>query len=875
VHVSDGGASADGTALSSTDDCSAPADDIDVEVAAASTALAFHICGATTTPVAQLTIDGISVRPTQATPLATGDVYIDASSTADLPGVGAGPTGTSLGRLVEVAGPATALIATASDADVVAGDAIDITVEARDAYGNVADAYAGTVGLTSNDGSASLSPTHAFDATDHGRYTFAGVVLRRAGTTAILARDTSNPLDPALATVAVAPGPAASLDVTGGGETTAGAATPITVRAVDVFGNTATSYGGSVHLAASDPLATLPADHTFTAEDAGARTFTDLVLRTAGAHAVTAADTTTGITGSQSSFVVIAAPARRLDIGNVPDTVVAGASLAPTLTATDEFGNRATTYRGTVHLDVTDAFASLPANVTFTAADAGVRDLPGTVLRSAGWHVLTAADTDDPSLVATRSGIVVVAGPMARLTVETAASSTAGQPLAAVVSASDAFGNPTPDYRGTVELATDDPLASLPDPHAFTAGDLGAWSTEVELGTAGTHAVTATDAAAGIVAEGPPVSVTHGSAAHVDLQVSPSTITADGTSLAAAVATLTDAFGNPIPDGGVVILSNGDVVVGPAVSNGDGTYTALVRASTTTGLEMLTATDGAVAGTAPLAEVAGPAAGLTVDMASARPIVGTPVELALTVRDAYGNVVTDYAGTVHVSSSDPLASVAADYTFTVLDAGAHRFSSGVTFATPGLQTVTVTDVENATITGQTVPVKVVLDTLLTVTTNGSGMTFPTITLDGERQAVDGRLDAVRIVDNRTIAAGWSVTATMSDLTVDGDAGATGNRSIPARNVSWDPGANGGCHPVDGDGDGVVDGAATDVTSGPGGLASEAGGGVALDPRAPASLCVATPGSGLGAFDVRPDIRLRIPASAAAGTYRGVLTITIS
>jgi hypothetical protein len=430
-------------------------------------------------------------------------------------------------------------------------------------------------------------------------------------------------------------------------------------------------------------------------------------------------------------------------------------------------------------------------------------------------------------------------------------------------------------YACTVTTPSDDPLATVPPPHTFGPADLGAWVAEIRFGSAGVHAVAVTDAAAAIVAEGPPVSVTHGSAAHVDLQVSPSTITADGTSLAAAVATLTDAFGNPVPDGGVVILSNGDVVVGPAVSNGDGTYTALVRASTTTGLEMLTATDGAVAGTAPLAEVAGPAAGLTVDMASARPIVGTPVELALTVRDAYGNVVTDYAGTVHVSSSDPLASVAADYTFTVLDAGAHRFSSGVTFATPGLQTVTVTDVENATITGQTVPVKVVLDTLLTVTTNGSGMTFPTITLDGERQAVDGRLDAVRIVDNRTIAAGWSVTATMSDLTVDGDAGATGNRNIPARNVSWDPGANGGCHPVDGDGDGVVDGAATDVTSGPGGLASDAGGGVALDPRAPASLCVATPGSGLGAFDVRPDIRLRIPASAAAGTYRGVLTITIS
>ena len=42
-----------------------------------------------------------------------------------------------------------------------------------------------------------------------------------------------------------------------------------------------------------------------------------------------------------------------------------------TVTAHDAFGNRATGYRGTVHLSVSGTTATVPADDTFTAADAG------------------------------------------------------------------------------------------------------------------------------------------------------------------------------------------------------------------------------------------------------------------------------------------------------------------------------------------------------------------------------------------------------------------------------------------------------------------------------------------------------------------------
>jgi hypothetical protein len=63
------------------------------------------------------------------------------------------------------------------------------------------------------------------------------------------------------------------------------------------------------------------------------------------------------------------------------------------------------------------------------------------------------------------------------------------------------------------------------------------------------------------------------------------------------------------------------------------------------------------------------------------------------VTDAYGNTVTGYRGAIHSSSSDPLAVLPADYTFTATDAGKHTFR--VTLKTPGAQWLEVADVANA------------------------------------------------------------------------------------------------------------------------------------------------------------------------------------
>ena len=66
--------------------------------------------------------------------------------------------------------------------------------------------------------------------------------------------------------------------------------------------------------------------------------------------------------------------------------------------------------------------------------------------------------------------------------------------------------------------------------------------------------------------------------------------------------------------------------------------------------------------------------------------------------DAYGNVA-NYTGTVHFTSTDGLATLPANYTFTASDYGTVYFTA--TLRTVGTQSVTVTDTEPVPAGGRT------------------------------------------------------------------------------------------------------------------------------------------------------------------------------
>ena len=127
--------------------------------------------------------------------------------------------------------------------------------------------------------------------------------------------------------------------------TTAGEQDSVTVTALDANGNTAPGYTGQVHFTSSDVQAGLPADYTFTADDHGVHTFSNVVLKTATTatlQSITATDTVdNSIQGTQSGIAVSPAAADHLLFLQQPTDTAAGQTITPAVmvAVVDQFGN--------------------------------------------------------------------------------------------------------------------------------------------------------------------------------------------------------------------------------------------------------------------------------------------------------------------------------------------------------------------------------------------------------------------------------------------------------------------------------------------------------------------------------------------------------
>ncbi len=82
---------------------------------------------------------------------------------------------------------------------------------------------------------------------------------------------------------------------------------------------------------------------------------------------------------------------------------------------------------------------------------------------------------------------------------------------------------------------------------------------------------------------------------------------------------------------------------------------------------------------------------------------GSPFSLTLSITDPTGVPFASYPEPVHFSSSDPHATLPADYSFTLADNGTHVFTNAATLTTAGAQTITVTDPTVPTITAHCLP----------------------------------------------------------------------------------------------------------------------------------------------------------------------------
>jgi hypothetical protein len=215
-------------------------------------------------------------------------------------------------------------------------------------------------------------------------------------------------------------------------------------------------------------------------------------LKTAGSQTITAADSFFFSPAGTATIAVTAAAAASFQVTGFPATT-AGIAHTFTVTAKDAFDNVTTGYTGTVAFSSSDPIGSLPANYTFTAADAGVHTFTATVKR-AGTQFLQATDILNGSLLGAENGIAVTAAAVTHFVFSGPSTVTQGVGFKVTVSAVDDFGNVNAGYRGSVRLSGNDPSVG-PQGFTFSNNDNGVHTFSYTFNRLGLDTLTIVDLA--------------------------------------------------------------------------------------------------------------------------------------------------------------------------------------------------------------------------------------------------------------------------------------------------------------------------------------------------------------------------------------------
>lgn len=136
-----------------------------------------------------------------------------------------------------------------------------------------------------------------------------------------------------------------------------------------------------------------------------------------------------------------------------PPTVAPGSAFGLTVSAPAN-------YRGTIHFTCSDPAAILPADYTYTFADAGIHSFM-PVLHGAGTQTITVSDTQFP--FTTTANLAMRQPPsVSFLVFNVPNNAMVGAPVTVALAGMDAFGNLVTSYNGTIHFTSSDAAAVLP-----------------------------------------------------------------------------------------------------------------------------------------------------------------------------------------------------------------------------------------------------------------------------------------------------------------------------------------------------------------------------------------------------------------------------
>jgi hypothetical protein len=610
--------------------------------------------------------------------------------------------------LTQTPGSPASVTATLGDGQSAAvtasfGDPLVVTV--TDAYGNVVSGAPVTFAVPSSGASAvfSDSPTVLTDAEGHatapaltantvaGAYTVTASVAGGAAATFHLMNTAGAP---------------SHIDmVSGSGQSVRvndTLAAPLVARVTDDFGNPVSGVSVTFAAPASGPGGSFTASATVTTDTNGQATAPAFQANTqAGAYTVTAAAfgvdpanfTLTNTAGAAVSIVTT--------VGSNQSATVNSLFTAPLIASvTDAFGNPVSGVTVFFTAPGSGASASFLGWSTMVTDDSGRAVAVLAANTVAGSYSITASAVGVSGNGAF-NGLTNLAGPATSITVVQGAGQTTevntafAAPLVAKVT--DAYGNPVSGV--TVAFAAPDSGASAAFPDGTTAVTDGTGRASVVAAAntvAGAYTVTAT--ATGIDS---PVNFalgnTAGAAANVDVTGGNQSAMVNTPFANPLVATVTDAYGNPVsgaivtftnPDGGVLFPAGSS-----AITDSDGRASVPVTAGLVAGSSTVNATVAGVATPAVLTLTETPGGAVSIVMESGdgqsttvNTAFGNP--LVATVTDAFGNPVSGVSVTFAVPSSGASA-VFSDSPTVLTDAEGHATAPALTANTvAGAYTVT-------------------------------------------------------------------------------------------------------------------------------------------------------------------------------------------
>jgi len=417
-------------------------------------------------------------------------------------------------------------------------------------------------------------------------------------------------------------------------------------------------------------------------------------------------------------------------------------------TATIDWGDGTTT-SGTVsqpdgdgtpfHVDGTHTYAAVGAYPMVVSVTAVTANAPHT----------TETTNETADVIDTR--FAVTASPT---------SGVAGSAFDITVTALDVNNNPITDYSGAVHLTSSDPLATLPSDFSLVDG---VGTVSVTLYTAGDQTVTASDSFEyAMTGTSDPITITAGPA--TQLTVNANLSIPAGIPLEFVVRAR-DQYGNQDPTytGTVHFTSTDPTAILPADTALVGGFGSFSGTLYTAAPELLRARDvvtSSITGTVSVLVTPRSAHHITV-VAPSSTFTGVAFYASLYAKDIYGNTVTDYNNTVHITSTDSQAVLPADF---VLTGGAKQVS--IKLRTPGVKTFTATDTTNGSVSGTSgsitvsaIPAKLIVTAPVGVVA-GTPATFTVTAKDSVGNTVPNYTGTVHITTsdaNATLPADATLT----------------------------------------------------------------------------------------------------------------------